>query len=284
LNIMFGENSWLVAENGRDMIWNPTSNFVDYGGNPVFGGQHYIYIMSNTKIPGIGETLNFPAYDADVFLTKLITNSTQLADLYKRDAYASTMYVSIPLAVPNQELLSNDVTIKIRVAKPYERYLSLPQPDSLANPLTNNNYYPVYQFNTDAIATEVKNYDKQKTDLDLINVVPNPYYAYDDYERSQLDNRIKITNLPSQCTVTIFNVTGTLIRQYKIDKSSITLPRSSTSGLNTDAKTSIDWDLKNFAGIPIAGGVYLIHVKADNIGEITIKWFGVLRPVDLNSL
>jgi hypothetical protein len=130
----------------------------------------------------------------------------------------------------------------------------------------------------------VNNIEKQKTDLDLINIVPNPYYAYDDYERNQLDNRVKITNLPSRCTVTIFNVTGTLIRQYKVDKTGIPEPRSSTIGLNTDSKTSIDWDLKNFAGIPIAGGVYLIHVKADNLGERTIKWFGVLRPVDLNSL
>ena len=284
LNIMFGENSWLVAENGRDMIFNPSPNFVDFGGNAVFGGQHYVYIMSNTKLPGIGETLSFPPYDGDVFLTKLITNSTQLADLYKRDAYASTMYVGIPLSVSNQEWLSNAVTIKIKVAKPYERFYSATQPDTLADPETNNSFYPVYQFNTTAIATEVNNTEKQKTDLDLINVVPNPYYAYDDYERNQLDNRVKITNLPTKCTVTIFNVTGTLIRQYKVDKSGITEPRASTLGLNTDAKTSIDWDLKNFAGIPIAGGVYLIHVKADNLGERTIKWFGVLRPVDLNSL
>jgi hypothetical protein len=120
--------------------------------------------------------------------------------------------------------------------------------------------------------------------LDLINIVPNPYYAYDDYERNQLDNRVKITNLPTKCTVTIYNMSGTMIRQYKIDKSGIPQPRSSNSGLNTDAKTSIDWDLKNFAGIPIAGGVYLIHVKADGLGERTIKWFGILRPVDLNSL
>ena len=75
-----------------------------------------------------------------------------------------------------------------------------------------------------------------------------------------------------------------MISQYNVDKSGITEPRSSTQGINTDSKTSIDWDLKNFAGIPIAGGVYLIHVKADNLGERTIKWFGILRPVDLNSL
>ena len=43
------------------------------------------------------------------------------------------------------------------------------------------------------------------------------------------------------------------------------------------------WDLKNHAGIPIAGGIYLIHVKANGIGEKVIKWFGALRPVDLNA-
>jgi hypothetical protein len=146
-----------------------------------------------------------------------------------------------------------------------------------------NKCFPEYTFSTDGIATSINNTDVGSTQLDLINVVPNPYYAYDDYERSQLDNRIKIVNLPEKCTITIFNMSGTLIRQFVVDKSGIKLPRSSNDGINTDSKTSIDWDLKNFAGIPISGGVYLIHVKADGLGERTVKWFGVLRPTDLNS-
>ena len=47
--------------------------------------------------------------------------------------------------------------------------------------------------------------------------------------------------------------------------------------------TSIDWDLKNQANIPIASGIYLIHITAPGIGERVIKWFGALRPVDLNA-
>ena len=47
LNIMFGENSWLVADNGRDMLWNPTSRIYDEAGIPVFGGEHYVYIMGH---------------------------------------------------------------------------------------------------------------------------------------------------------------------------------------------------------------------------------------------
>ena len=39
-----------------------------------------------------------------------------------------------------------------------------------------------------------------KSVMDLINVVPNPYYAYSTYEGvengGQLDSRVRITNLP----------------------------------------------------------------------------------------
>jgi len=33
----------------------------------------------------------------------------------------------------------------------------------------------------------------------------------------------------------------------------------------------------------IASGGYLIHVHAPDIGEKVVKWFGALRPVDLDS-
>ena len=55
------------------------------------------------------------------------------------------------------------------------------------------------------------------------------------------------------------------------------------SGLDNNLSSTLDWDLKNSAGITIASGIYLIHVDAGSIGEKTIKWFGIIRPVDLNS-
>ena len=33
----------------------------------------------------------------------------------------------------------------------------------------------------------------------------------------------------------------------------------------------------------ISSGVYLIHISAGNLGEKTLKWFGIMRPVDLDS-
>jgi hypothetical protein len=278
LNIMFGENSYLVADNGRDMKWNPTSRMYDAVGRAVFGGMHYVYIMGTFST---ASDLNFPAYDGCNYF---IHNFTRLPEAkYKAASYGSAMYVGMPLSIDGKKWLDNEVKIKIRVSKPYMRYFGKPLSAAYSDTAANN-CWPEYLFNTSFIATSKQNSDKQSSDLDLINVVPNPYYGYDDYEvRNQLDNRVKIVNLPLHCTVTIFNLNGTMIRQYIVDKTGITEPRGSTAGINTDSKTSIDWDLKNFAGLPVSGGVYLIHVKADGIGERTVKWFGILRPVDLNS-
>jgi hypothetical protein len=288
LNIMFGENSWLTADNGRDMLWNPTTRIYDAGGpvlgQPVFGGMHYVYIMGSlrTKVTQGPQTFNldYPAYDGSAyFITHMKKVPSQIWQAY---GYGSCMYVGMPLAIEGKAWLSNEVKIKIRVGKPYGRYFAGALPVAYSD-TAENNCWPEYSFNTSTIATSKQNADKLSSDLDLINVVPNPYYGYNDYERNQLDNRIKIVNLPLKSTVTIFNMSGTMIRQFEVDKSGITEPRGSTADQNTDSKTSIDWDLKNFAGIPISGGVYLIHVKADGIGERTIKWFGILRPTDLNS-
>ncbi|MCD4664380.1 MAG: T9SS type A sorting domain-containing protein, partial [Bacteroidales bacterium] len=274
LNIMFGEDSWLVGENGSDMLFNPTSPLFGYpSGEPLFGGKHYVYIMQhNTYTIDIGATFtrNFPAYDAGSLLANTIEYDTvPIANrLFTRAcAFASTMYVGIPLSDPDKEWLDNDVRVRIRIGKPYDRFYSQPL-DSvyLDSP---NQHYPMYKFSTEGIATTFDNTDKVESDLDLINVVPNPYYAYSDYERNPLDNRVKLTNLPEKCSVTIYNSNGTLIRQYTKD----------------DPITFLDWDLKNHAGVPIAGGVYIIHVRNEGPGggERIIKWFGSLRVEDFNQ-
>jgi len=55
----------------------------------------------------------------------------------------------------------------------------------------------------------------------------------------------------------------------------------STRANNLD--TSVEWDLKNQRAVPIASGIYLIHIDAGDLGERTIKWFGITRPIDLDT-
>jgi hypothetical protein len=296
LNVMFGENSWLAGDNGRDMLWNPTSTVVNETNfAPIFGGMHYLYVMSNRKV-SIGSgvnafNFNFPAYDAGVKLYhtfNISSDSLPIPTVVLPAIYQTCLYVNIPLKAADQPWLpaGNDVTVKVRVSKPYQRYFSMAlAPD---NPMNLNNFNPVYEFVTDGMEAVPFSAQQNESHLDLINVVPNPYYAYADgpgYERNQLDTRVKITNLPSRCVITIYTMNGTLIRQFNVDKTGVSNPSSSIRGEDTDSRTSIDWDLKNYAGIPIAGGIYLIHVKeiGGRNGERVVKWFGAMRPIDLNT-
>ncbi len=273
LNIMFGENSYLVGENGRDMIFNPSSNQYDFLGTPLFGGMHYVYVMNHTtrKVQNDDNIYEFPAYDAGLHLNTLfdtLTSNILWLVRYQPMIFSTPMWVGMPLSVDDEEWLpeGNDWKLSIRMAKPYKRYFSLPAAPECASEDTTDMDWPTYTFKTEGVATTQYSASKAETDLDLINVVPNPYYAYDSYENNALDNRIKITNLPEQTTVTIYNINGTLVRQLTKDSQ----------------ETYIDWDLKNFAGVPVAGGIYIIHVKT-NAGEKVLKWFGILRPPDLNT-
>ena len=126
----------------------------------------------------------------------------------------------------------------------------------------------MYSCSMNDLQTTTASRDVLATALDLINVVPNPYYAFSEYERNRIDTRVKIVNLPDQCTVTIYNVSGKMIRQYKKD----------------NQVTYIDWDLKNTIGVPIASGVYLIHVEVPGVGERIVKFFGGMRQVDLETI
>ena len=131
-----------------------------------------------------------------------------------------------------------------------------------------NNFYPKYRFTIEGQNPLYNDPAKTQSDLDLITIVPNPYYAYSSYEGNALTNKVKITNLPNNCVVTIYNIAGTKIRQFKKD--------------NQDP--SLEWDLTNFANTPIASGFYLIHVKDNVSGDArTVKFFGAMRQIDLNT-
>lgn len=132
---------------------------------------------------------------------------------------------------------------------------------------TVNEGLPLYNFSTHDLAP-TRDIAIGQEALQEVKAVPNPYYAYSSYETGRLDNEVKVINLPEKCTVSIFTLDGTLIKTIEKDD---------------PTTTSIAWDLKNASNVPIASGLYMIHIAAPGIGEKVVKWFGVIRPTDLNS-
>lgn len=154
--------------------------------------------------------------------------------------------------------------------------------DVLSSPQNNN--FNMYSFTTSDIFTTFNDADKMKSALDLINVVPNPYYGYSTYERSRIDNKIRITNLPNKCKIKIFTLNGTLVRSFDRDVAGQEDISVNSSDFVRAKRTSfLEWDLKNQSGITVASGLYIIHIDVPGVGEKILKWFGVMRPLDLQS-
>ncbi|MBT8399169.1 MAG: T9SS type A sorting domain-containing protein [Rhodothermia bacterium] len=130
-----------------------------------------------------------------------------------------------------------------------------------------------YEINTEGLGAVTGNAQTREEALDLITVVPNPYLGSSDYEVSRVVDVTRITNLPEQATIRVFTLNGTLIR---------TLEKNSSA-------RHINWDLNTEEGLPIASGMYLIHVEAKDsagatYGERVLKFAVVKKQVQLNEL
>jgi flagellar hook assembly protein FlgD len=72
-------------------------------------------------------------------------------------------------------------------------------------------------------------------------------------------------------TIKIYSVDGALIKTIN----------------KADAGTTyVEWDIKNEKGVPIASGLYLVHIKIktdQGEKERVLKWFGIMRPTDITA-
>lgn len=307
LNIFFGENSVYdedMAEfltegaTGGDMIFNPTSQTIvadqpadqpDFGiFNLVGGGQHFVYVTRQR-------------YDECALLHNDLQPSNNPTT--KFNPLSLVTWAAFPLnsagegngLLPVSDgIVPNDVTVKLRVTNPFGFATEIDEVGTNSN----NKYdgakiggFPAFEFKIEGAASRALAANEYEGALKNVNVVPNPYYAYSAYERSEFDNTIKITNLPPRADISIFSIDGKFIRSFLRDEQDMAKP----SGFPVQTQQGfpdVSWDLKNSKGVPVASGVYLIHVRAEiealdgstQVEERVIKWFGIGRKFDPSNL
>ena len=288
LNISFAENSYFAADNGRDMLWNPSSRISPQLAQQFyFGGLHFVYVYRNQARIRPESSFEVPMYDGSQMIYDLYYNTLPnpaLRVLRQNKVWRAMDWVYFPIAtqedpyLPVEDgLIPNEVRLFAHVGSPYKAYVTLA--DELGDAslpyvpvnehleLSENNWYPMYEFNTLGIETKTYQTDAAINALDIIDIVPNPYYAYSTYEESRIENTVKFINLPPRVTIKIFTMNGTLIRVLDKD----------------NPNTWLEWDLRNESFIPIAGGMYLIHVESPTLGERVLKFFAATRPADLRN-
>lgn len=108
-----------------------------------------------------------------------------------------------------------------------------------------------------------------KSNLDDIYVVPNPYVGYNVIEptntlpgQTRGERRIYFENLPSECTIRIFTLSGDPVAKLE-----------HSSGAEHGREY---WNLLNSDGFSVAYGVYIAHVDAGPLGEKILK-FAIIK-------
>ena len=291
LNIFFGENTFFDPDiehplldarademlTGNDRIWNPNYNDLIEGSTRfddafLAGGLHYIFVTSLE-------------YDGcEMLHDSLIVASEAddaLQEVIKQNLFKFISWSGFPVRSPGEEMLSykeglipNELSISLRVKNSFQKETYT----------GNNGGINQYRISIEGKAATELNTEEVESTLDLINVVPNPYYAYSVYGTSGIDNIVKITNLPQVCTISIYSLDGRFIRKYNRRALAGSKNISNAPIPETLFGTDVEWDLKNSAGVPIASGVYFVHVKAPGLGERVIKWFGVNRKFDPSAI
>jgi hypothetical protein len=107
-----------------------------------------------------------------------------------------------------------------------------------------------------------------KNDLDDIYVVPDPYIAASTLEPRLIrqtgrgQRRVDFVNLPPECTIKIFTMSGHLVQEIEHD--------------SIIEKGREPWDMRTKDGLEVAFGVYIYHVDAPGVGE-KIGRFAIIK-------
>ena len=115
-----------------------------------------------------------------------------------------------------------------------------------------------YLFNT---AGSSFSNDLAKTQVDQINVFPNPYYGVNTEEINKYNRFVTFSHLPEKATIRIFNIAGVHVRTINKD----------------DIDQFLRWDLANTAGLPVASGLYLAYIDLPDLGKTKILKIAIIQ-------
>lgn len=117
-------------------------------------------------------------------------------------------------------------------------------------PLTSEDSYKL-------VTQKASNENATEDDLNAISVIPNPYIVTSAYETQPWIKELQFHNLPEECEIRIFTVSGELVQILHHEPND-----DGYRGPSVQA-----WNLWSYNQQEVAFGVYIYHVKAEGIGE-----------------
>lgn len=116
----------------------------------------------------------------------------------------------------------------------------------------------VYKFTAPSVVNDP---NLAKTDVQEINVFPNPYYGVNPQELNKYQRFVTFSHLPAKATLRIFNLAGQQVR--KLEKNT------------TDQ--FFRWDLANENQLPVASGLYIVYIDMPDLGTTKILKVAIIQ-------
>jgi hypothetical protein len=103
-------------------------------------------------------------------------------------------------------------------------------------------------------------------DMDAIQVVPNPYRIYAEWDLSPIERKIQFTNVPANCRVDIYTITGDLVASL-----------GHGTDYLSDRMGTVEWRIWTYEYTDVAYGLYLYVVKSDDGKYKKVGKFAIIR-------
>ncbi|MBN1448902.1 MAG: T9SS type A sorting domain-containing protein [Bacteroidetes bacterium] len=116
----------------------------------------------------------------------------------------------------------------------------------------------VFTFSTTAVTYTA---DAAREDINDIQVFPNPYLGSNEQELNKYQRFVTFNHLPPRANFRIYTVSGTLVRSFSKED---------------DGTQLATWDLQNDNGLPVASGMYIIHIDMPDLGAEKVLKLGVV--------
>jgi len=118
----------------------------------------------------------------------------------------------------------------------------------------------VYVVNTSGYEYLYNNKEAALAEIEKINVFPNPYYGLNVREPNRLNKFVTFNHLPPNAIIRIFNLAGVLVKTIK----------DYTGQFAT-------WNLKNEHNLPVASGIYIVHVDMPDLGKSKVLKLAIVQ-------
>ena len=140
----------------------------------------------------------------------------------------------------------------------------LPEDGTVFRYVTNkpNTTADVFAFATTA---PVASRAMAEQDVENVNVYPNPYYAFNPQEPDRFNRFVTFSHLPNKATLRIFNLGGIQVRQLNKD----------------DDAQFLNWDLRNENNLPVASGMYVVHIDMPDLNKEKVLKLYVIQGEEI---